>query len=193
MRSWAAALCLAIVGLAGGVGCTDERLGGVRMNVCGEYIAQGLALVGVTWYQDASVFSSSLDLPYFAADPAIAGTWLRVSDSCATGATIVVSTPRVLAISDAIRAADGRYVAVRITPRSLGAATVSISSPTASTHRVSVHVVRAQTATSYPAPSGTTATPSDAELRSLLIDSARTTFGRTISGIETRSACRSVT
>jgi hypothetical protein len=153
MRSWAATLCLTMAGLVGGTGCADKRGGYVRLNVCGEYIAQTMALVGVTWYRDASVSSSTLDLPYFAADPVIGGTWLRVSDSCATGATVLVSNPRLLAISDAVRAADRRYVAVRITARSLGDATVSISSPTAATHRVSVHVVRPT-----PASSGTTAT-----------------------------------
>jgi len=120
------AVTLAAVALASA--CTQSSQGEVR-HLCGALINQPADEEGgsLPWYLDLTKHPhSSEQVPVLPPPQAgNASQWVRVSASCARGATVSVVPEGRLRIVDVVRAGDGSDVAVLIDGQRAGTATLT--------------------------------------------------------------------
>jgi hypothetical protein len=116
--------------------CSESTQGSTR-DVCGEKVAS--ANMEVTpWFVDATAKSVAISLP--TGDPG-AGAWVLVSDDCTKGASAEHFDRPIVRFSDVVRTADGRYAAVRISPRNKpGTDVITMTAPSGATRTVTVTV-----------------------------------------------------
>ena len=118
----AAVVCVAAATLTG---CGAEKSDGPRRQLCGMWIGRAATLTG-----SGPFFTDATSGP----DPdlhAAAGSnpmWVQVSDTCAQGALVKVSDPSIIAVSDTLLPPNTRDttrpVAVAVTPKAVGHATL---------------------------------------------------------------------
>lgn len=131
-----AAVTVVALGSCSRMGPSD----GPTLTICGQRIGEARQL-NHPWYQDASGSSVAVTLPYIAADPQSSGTWLRVSQDCKRGAHIANSRPAIINFSDSIRSMDGNYAAIRVSPKTLGSAAITVTNTRTASHQVTFSVV----------------------------------------------------
>jgi hypothetical protein len=117
--------------------CDAEISDGPRKQICGDWISRAEDIIGSgPWYVDASDGST----PNIVAAVATSPTWVQVGNDCALGARVSVSDPSVVAVTSSILAQDGGDVAVLVSPRTVGHATLVATMPGAIREAVSFTV-----------------------------------------------------
>jgi hypothetical protein len=131
---------VAVLAVAAAVVACSTSSSGPTHDVCGERIGSA-NMTAVPWFADATAKSVAISVP---GDDPDAGVWVLVSNSCKSGATLQHSDHSVARFSDVVRAADGRYAAVRITSSAIGPETdvITLTESSGTTRTVTVGVTR---------------------------------------------------